>query len=147
MELACLTLRKMFGKRHLVLLDRTPWIPMQIMVILSWKALRVRGWMGWMLEYLNQSMRYIDGFFYFICLIIRVLTLLLLFHYTWFSYYRQGGKLDIRNIGTHLVDLSLGEFDISTLQVISFSVMLLFNYGCVWRKLKILFVADSNCIV
>eukprot|EP00258_Populus_trichocarpa_P037616 XP_024453635.1 uncharacterized protein LOC7479203 isoform X3 [Populus trichocarpa] len=30
----------------------------------------------------------------------------------------EGGKLDIRNIGTHLVDLSLGEFDISTLQII-----------------------------
>ncbi|XP_011033976.1 PREDICTED: uncharacterized protein LOC105132286 [Populus euphratica] len=30
----------------------------------------------------------------------------------------EGGKLDIRNIGTHLVDLALGEFDISALQII-----------------------------
>ncbi|KAL3610088.1 hypothetical protein D5086_001108, partial [Populus alba] len=30
----------------------------------------------------------------------------------------EGGKLDIRNTGAHLVDLSPGEFDISTLQII-----------------------------
>ncbi|KAL3598908.1 hypothetical protein D5086_006826 [Populus alba] len=30
----------------------------------------------------------------------------------------EGGKLDIQNIGAHLVNLSLGEFDISTLQII-----------------------------
>ncbi|XP_061953750.1 uncharacterized protein LOC133676157 [Populus nigra] len=30
----------------------------------------------------------------------------------------EGGKLDIRNTGAHLVDLSSGEFDISTLQII-----------------------------